>query len=91
MARIDLDAVAVRIMLMKVAGPGGAPQWRMQAACRDTDPESFFPTNADDARIPKKICRKCPVKADCYADRQPWGIWGGTTEWERKRVGQRAA
>jgi WhiB family redox-sensing transcriptional regulator len=91
MAKMDLNADGVRMMLMAASGPSGGPQWRLRAACRETDPESFFPANADDAVIPKKICRKCAVRPDCFADRQPWGIWGGTTEWERNRAERRAA
>ena len=71
------------------------PDWREEAACRDTDPELFFPD--DDFRsarvqvkMAKLICRGCPVSATCLnwalASGQEAGIWGGLTEEERRRL-----
>ena len=69
------------------------PDWR-DAACRDADPELFFPdgdTRSARARVKqaKLICRGCPVSATCLS----WalasgqaGIWGGLTEDERHRL-----
>ena len=67
--------------------------WRGHAACRDADPELFFPD--DDIRsarvqvkMAKLICRGCPVSATCLN----WalaGIWGGLTEDERRRLPRR--
>lgn len=40
--------------------------------------------------IPKAICRACPVRAECLdwalATREPFGIWGGLNEEERRRI-----
>lgn len=72
--------------------------WRM-AACRDAEPELFFPISATAAsraqvRQAKLICASCPVRPDClrYAldNRQEQGIWGGLTEEERRRVPRRS-
>src|SRR5215831_16352197 len=71
------------------------PDWRSDAACRDADPELFFPD--DDIRsarvqvkMAKLICRGCPVSATCLnwalASGQEAGIWGGLTEDERRRL-----
>ena len=71
------------------------PDWRASAACRDVDPELFFP--GDDLRsarvqvkTAKLICRGCPVNAVCLswalASGQEAGIWGGLTEDERRRL-----
>ena len=72
------------------------PDWR-DAACRDADPELFFPdgdTRSARARVKlaKLICRGCPVSATCLS----WalasgqaGIWGGLTEDERHRLHRR--
>ena len=71
------------------------PDWRADAACRDADPELFFP--ASDVRsaraqvkTAKLICRGCPVSATCLtwalASGQEAGIWGGLTEEERRRL-----
>jgi hypothetical protein len=40
----------------------------------------------------RRICRGCPVRRDCLATaltRHEWGVWGGTTEHERERLGMR--
>ncbi|HLV58405.1 MAG TPA: WhiB family transcriptional regulator [Natronosporangium sp.] len=68
--------------------------WRAKAACRDHDPENWFPIGtsgpalAQTARA-KAICRRCPVTRDCLAvalDRGEYGIWGGLTEDERRSL-----
>jgi WhiB family transcriptional regulator, redox-sensing transcriptional regulator len=69
--------------------------WRAEAACRDADPELFFPDG--DARsvraqvkAAKLICRGCLVSATCLswalASGQEAGIWGGLIEDERRRL-----
>jgi WhiB family transcriptional regulator, redox-sensing transcriptional regulator len=74
------------------------PDWRAEAACRDADPELFFPDgDIGSARAQvmraKLICRSCPVSATCLswalADGQEAGIWGGLTEDERRRLPRR--
>ncbi|MCX5052485.1 MULTISPECIES: WhiB family transcriptional regulator [unclassified Streptomyces] len=69
--------------------------WREQAACLRVDPELFFPISnsgptlrqIDDA---KAVCGRCPVARQCldWAVRvgQVDGIWGGTTESERRAM-----
>jgi WhiB family transcriptional regulator, redox-sensing transcriptional regulator len=72
--------------------------WRADAACRDADPELFFPDgDIRSARVQvmtaKLICRACPVSATCLslalANGQEAGIWGGLTEDERRRLHRR--
>jgi WhiB family redox-sensing transcriptional regulator len=67
-------------------------QWRTHAACRDYDPELFFPIGTGEladrqAVAAKTICRRCPVIATCLewavANGPVAGVWGGTTEVER--------
>lgn len=68
--------------------------WRSRAACSGYPNTLFFPSSdgADDVSTvkPKKICAVCPVIEDClqYAleTNQRSGIWGGTTERERKSL-----
>ena len=69
------------------------PDWRRDAACRDADPELFFPDgDISSARAQVKtakfICQGCPVSATCLnwalASGQEAGIWGGLTEDERR-------
>ena len=73
--------------------------WRNYAACRDVDPELFFPIGTADASLlqideAKQICRTCPVCGPClrWASRiGAAGIWGGTTEEERRKHRRRAS
>ena len=63
--------------------------WRMQATCRQADPELFFPEYAAGPEIDqaKQICDGCPVRARCLdwalSNGASAGIWGGRTEAER--------
>lgn len=63
-------------------------EWRERALCAQTDPEAFFPEKGGSVREAKKVCRRCPVRAECLADavahREQWGIWGGLTIRERR-------
>lgn len=67
--------------------------WLKNAACREADPEMFFPL-ADAARETRTtlraigICRNCSVRVEClaFADTNHviYGIWGGLTEEQRE-------
>jgi len=65
-------------------------RWTDRAACRGTDTEIFFPANADEEAEALSICATCPVRAQCldYAvrNRETYGIWGGTTPEQRRRI-----
>jgi WhiB family redox-sensing transcriptional regulator len=65
--------------------------WRKRAACRGIDVEIFFPeTEDEDVDAAKAVCETCPVREACLehalAHREREGIWGGTTERERRRI-----
>lgn len=72
---------------------GGRPAWHAHAACRGMDPELFFPERGVPTAATKKVCDGCPVKVPCreqgLLERQ--GIWGGTSERERRRERRRRA
>lgn len=69
-------------------------EWRTAAACRDSDPELFFPIgDAGPARTQEHrargVCAGCPVREACLLwalDHGPEGVWGGTTTAERHRM-----
>lgn len=69
-------------------------EWQEGALCAQTDPEAFFPDPGGNTKEIKKICSKCDAKEDCleYAleNDERWGIWGGLTERERRRLKRRA-
>lgn len=64
--------------------------WRISALCTQTDPEAFFPEKGGSTREAKRICASCEVKQDCleYAleGDERFGIWGGLSERERRRL-----
>jgi WhiB family redox-sensing transcriptional regulator len=71
----------------------GSLGWMSGGACRQADPELFFPIAtvtgpaARQAEAAKAVCRPCAVRANClsYAlEAMPEGIWGGTTQEERR-------
>lgn len=69
-------------------------EWIGQAACRAADPELFFPERGGRTAAAKAICRRCPVAAACLETALTageYGIWGGTSETERRTRRRRGA
>jgi WhiB family transcriptional regulator, redox-sensing transcriptional regulator len=68
--------------------------WQERALCAETDPEAFFPEKGGSTREAKKVCLGCDVRAECleYAleHDERFGIWGGLSERERRRLKRRA-
>ena len=64
--------------------------WQDRALCAQTDPEAFFPEKGGSTREAKRVCRSCEVRAECleYAleHDERFGIWGGMSERERRRL-----
>ena len=75
-------------------GEADAQSWQERALCAETDPEAFFPEKGGSTREAKKICTGCEVKAECLeyalANDERFGIWGGLSERERRRLRRRA-
>jgi WhiB family redox-sensing transcriptional regulator len=72
--------------------PSDTP-WDEYAACRNRDPEIFFPIGTTGAALQqiseaRAICARCQVSADCLDEAlrlgQNHGVWGGTTPEERR-------
>ncbi|AEI10084.1 WhiB family transcription regulator [Corynebacterium resistens DSM 45100] len=67
--------------------------WQEQALCAQTDPEAFFPEKGGSTREAKRICQACGVRDECleYAleHDERFGIWGGLSERERRRLKKR--
>jgi WhiB family redox-sensing transcriptional regulator len=67
--------------------------WQESALCAETDPEAFFPEKGGSTREAKKICTGCEVRAECLeyalANDERFGIWGGLSERERRRLRRR--
>jgi len=69
--------------------------WRSRSACRDTDPDVFFPIGStgpalEQIETARRICAACTVRDECLefalATNQEAGIWGGITEEERRKL-----
>lgn len=69
--------------------------WRDRSACRDTDPDLFFPVGTtglalDQIEAAKSVCRQCEAQTACLefalATNQESGVWGGTSEEERRKL-----
>ncbi|MGY3200173.1 WhiB family transcriptional regulator [Streptomyces sp. TE5632] len=72
--------------------------WRTRAACRDEDPDLFFPIGTSGPALlqteqAKAVCRRCPVREQCLDwamdSGQSLGVWGGTSETERRALKRR--
>lgn len=64
--------------------------WTERAICSQCDPELWFPNPGSTSRDAKRVCISCPVRAQCleYALRtdQRFGVWGGMSERDRRRL-----
>lgn len=74
---------------------GPMKDWRDGASCRDTDPDLFFPVGTTGAAVDqiaaaKAVCDACPAKEPCLQfaieNNQDSGVWGGTSEEERRKL-----
>ena len=69
--------------------------WQDQANCLGVDPDLFFPERGASTREAKEVCRGCVVRMECLeyalANGEKFGIWGGMSERERRRIRRRRA
>ncbi len=69
--------------------------WQTDSLCAQTDPEAFFPEKGGSTRDAKKICGACEVRTECldYAlsNDERFGIWGGLSERERRKLRKQAS
>jgi len=67
-------------------------EWHNRAACKG-ETESFFSYDEKMVAHARAICEDCPVRQECLqtalADRNLYGVWGGTTQAERRRFHRR--
>lgn len=64
--------------------------WQEFSNCLGVDPDLFFPERGASTREAKEVCRNCIVQNDCLeyalANSEKFGIWGGMSERERRRI-----
>ena len=69
--------------------------WQERALCAQTDPEAFFPEKGGSTREAKKVCLTCDVRTECLESAlmndERFGIWGGLSERERRKLKKSAA
>jgi WhiB family redox-sensing transcriptional regulator len=84
MPEFDID---VQGLPEKVTPPD---HWQEHAACYGLDAEIFFPTTEEEAGLALSYCAVCPVRETCLAwavrNGERYGVWGGTTEQQRRRL-----
>ena len=73
----------------------GEKSWQDAANCLGVDPDLFFPERGASTREAKEVCRGCVVREDCLeyalANGEKFGIWGGMSERERRRIRRQRA
>jgi WhiB family redox-sensing transcriptional regulator len=89
-------APMTREALLRAAGADPAERgWQENANCLGVDPDLFFPERGASTREAKSVCRSCEVRVECleYAlsHSEKFGIWGGLSERERRRVRRQRA
>lgn len=92
-ARVEEDLYVADMVLLPLSDVEELA-WQAKALCAQTDPEAFFPEKGGSTREAKKICMSCEVRVDCLeyalAQDERFGIWGGLSERERRRLKKRA-
>jgi WhiB family redox-sensing transcriptional regulator len=95
---IDLTAGRPTLTLMPIVDGEvivEEPNWQERALCAQTDPEAFFPEKGGSTREAKKVCLGCDVRAECLdyaiANGEKFGIWGGLSERERRKLKVKAS
>ena len=70
-------------------------EWMARGNCSLEPPSTFFPSDGVGVEVAKRICEDCAVKAPCleYALRngEKFGIWGGMSERERRKIRRQRA
>ncbi len=65
-------------------------KWMAKGNCRNKPPEVFFPSDGLGVEIAKQVCEACKVKDMCLnhalKNRIDHGVWGGTSERQRRRL-----
>src|SRR3954463_16691188 len=81
--------------LLELLAPEDDRTWQRYANCMGVDPDLFFPERGASTREAKEVCRGCVVQEDCLeyalANGEKFGIWGGMSERERRRIRRRRA
>jgi WhiB family transcriptional regulator, redox-sensing transcriptional regulator len=77
------------------ANPSPPDMWQERAACFGIDPDVFFPISEEEAGPALTYCGSCRIREECLAwalkTGERYGVWGGMTEQQRRRIARRVA
>ena len=86
----DLSPPTGNVLVLDDLMDEGALGWQDRALCAQTDPEAFFPEKGGSTREAKQVCLSCEVRSECLeyalANDERFGIWGGLSERERRKL-----
>ncbi|MEO8293214.1 MAG: WhiB family transcriptional regulator [Actinomycetota bacterium] len=75
--------------------PSPPDVWQERAACFGIDPDVFFPISEEEAGPALTYCGSCRIREECLAwalkNGERYGVWGGMTEQQRRRIARRVA
>lgn len=84
---LDLD--------MLPADPSPPDAWQDKAACFGIEPDMFFPISEEEAGPALAFCGSCRIRETCLSwalkNGERYGVWGGTTEQQRRRLQRQVA
>jgi len=85
----------VEVVMGNAVNEPDETSWQMEANCLGVDPDLFFPERGASTKEAKAVCRGCVVREECLeyalANGEKFGIWGGLSERERRRIRRQRA
>jgi WhiB family redox-sensing transcriptional regulator len=92
---ISMENIIISSFAISATSMEPAPDWQDSANCQGVDPDLFYPERGASTREAKEVCRTCEVQPDCLEASlqrtEKFGIWGGLSERERRRVRRQRA
>lgn len=71
------------------------PAWYDDALCAQVDQDMFYPEKGGSTVEAKRVCGMCSVRQQCLdyalANHERYGIWGGVSERDRRKMERRAS
>ncbi len=67
--------------------------WILKSICSPDQTALFFSVIEEEIQEARRFCEPCPVKEECFQyaiDHNEEGVWGGTSEKQRRRLRSRA-
>lgn len=81
---------STRTLLTALFGDQPTDDSREAGLCAEVDPDMWFPEKGGTTHEAKRICGRCPIRAECLegalARGERFGVWGGLSERERRRL-----